>query len=918
MRCSARAELPEDAFMSQPNPANADPAVAESAIVAAVVERFEQAWEKGARPDLDEQLPAGGPLRRSVLIELVHVELERRLRAAEPARVEDYLHRYPELADAPDVVLDLLVQESEVRRQQEGMISIEEYAQRFPLHVEALQQRWQILWGQAPPATEGLPARELSPTGPVKQQPTSTPLGRLDVSFLAPPQQPGELGRLGPNRVLRLLGAGGMGLVFLAEDPRLNRFVALKVMRPELAAHPLSRERFLREARAAAAVRNDHVVTIYAADEDRGVPFVVMELLEGETLDARLRRQGRLPLAEVLRLGEEIAEGLKAAHRRGLVHRDVKPANIWLEGERSRVKLLDFGLVRAVSPLGRLTDPREIVGTPANMAPEQASGKPVDQKADLFGLGTVLYSACTGSTPFPGANRASVLTAVRNVQPPPPDQLNPAIPRGLSDLIMWLLSKDPGDRPSSAQQVLDVLGAIECRKLTMKVRSRDEGLFRPAPPEVPPGPDEIPSSGHESPAAGAVGARGLLAAGLSALGHLRFRSIEPTSRPTDVPAWRPPRRRVLAVWLVLLLLLAFLVPLVLLFTYRPPVVAVPSVPADTRPFDTETELTLRVVAGQPARLPLTVRRHGCREPIRITASELPPHVNIPPVLLPPGEERIELKVATERGALPMVPRISLTFEAGEQHVKAWLTLTVLLLPPGYRAVTPDVDRDVANLPSYRRIARDLDESLTVEFVLVPKRDRADPDTFYIMVDKVSVDLFHMYVKESPGTPPRPWNQDAAAHLPALHVSAQDAARCAAWLGGKLPTGRQWDKACGQYDRDGRPGPFLGDWSRTPRPDIAVNRAGPLPVGAAKDDRSFVGCRDLAGNGREWTSTLAGRSHRLDARDPPSGADVEVRGHSWAAPRPVFFDDLDHPDVQADGETTADLGFRVVLEPPGGP
>jgi serine/threonine protein kinase len=190
----------------------------------------------------------------------------------------------------------------------------------------------------------------------------SSPVGTYP--FLAAPAHPGELGRLGPYRVFKVRGAGSMGIVFEAEDPQLQRWVALKVLPPVLALDPVARRRFLREARAAAALEHDHIVHIYEVAEDRGVPYLAMALLRGETLDARLEREGTLPITDIVRIGRESAAGLAAAHERGLIHRDIKPANIFLEGARdegqrtgqarpssltSRVKILDFGLVRAAA-----------------------------------------------------------------------------------------------------------------------------------------------------------------------------------------------------------------------------------------------------------------------------------------------------------------------------------------------------------------------------------------------------------------------------------------------------------------------------------------------------------------------------------------------------------------------------------------
>jgi serine/threonine protein kinase len=299
----------------------------------------------------------------------------------------------------------------------------------------------------------------------------AAPADRGLYDFLAPPQAADELGRLGSYRVLKVLGAGGMGVVFKAEDPMLQRPVALKAMLPILAVSATARERFLREARSAASIKHDHIVHIYQVGEDRGVPYLAMEFLEGEPLDERLKGSEPLSLAEVLRIGREIADGLEAAHLRGLVHRDIKPANIWLEtrsdgrGTRDsslapRVKILDFGLARAAGGESHLTQTGAIVGTPAYMAPEQAQGKLLDHRCDLFSLGCVIYRMCTGAAPFKGSDTISTLMAVASHTPQAPQQLRPELPRRLSDLVMALLAKDPAARPATARDVADALAAL--------------------------------------------------------------------------------------------------------------------------------------------------------------------------------------------------------------------------------------------------------------------------------------------------------------------------------------------------------------------------------------------------------------------------------------------------------------------------
>ncbi|MGL6095438.1 MAG: serine/threonine-protein kinase, partial [Fimbriiglobus sp.] len=295
--------------------------------------------------------------------------------------------------------------------------------------------------------------------------PAASATERHPFPFLAPARDAGELGWLGHYRVVRLLGAGGMGYVFEAEDPGLRRAVALKVMKPELANDYAFRERFLGEARAAAKLVSDYVVTVFQVGTAEDVPYLAMQLLYGESLQDKLERSGPLQVAQAVLVAKQTAEGLAAAHEVGLVHRDIKPANLWLESEKpggsfKRVRILDFGLARAFDQDQRLTATGVIVGTPHYMAPEQASGHKVDGRADVFSLGCVIYATLTGEMPFDGPTTMSVLMALANHVPPPLTEKRRDCPPDLADLVARMMNKAVADRARSATEVAAELDAI--------------------------------------------------------------------------------------------------------------------------------------------------------------------------------------------------------------------------------------------------------------------------------------------------------------------------------------------------------------------------------------------------------------------------------------------------------------------------
>jgi serine/threonine protein kinase len=296
---------------------------------------------------------------------------------------------------------------------------------------------------------------EFSPNQEPNKMADEIPLG-----YLEPSTKPGSLGRLAHYEILEVVGHGAFGTVLRAFDDKLQRVVAIKVMAPELASTSPARKRFIREAQASAAIRHENVVSVYSVEE-KPIPYLVMEYIPGVNLQQRLDERGPLDVATVLRMGTQIAEGLAAAHAKDLIHRDIKPGNILLEtGMRDRVKITDFGLARAADDAS-MTQSGTIAGTPMYMAPEQALGHKLDQRADLFSFGSVLYQMVSGRPPFRASSTLAVLKRLTEDTPRPIREVIPETPVWLCDIITKLHAKNPDNRFQSAREVADLLADCE-------------------------------------------------------------------------------------------------------------------------------------------------------------------------------------------------------------------------------------------------------------------------------------------------------------------------------------------------------------------------------------------------------------------------------------------------------------------------
>jgi hypothetical protein len=404
-------------------------------------DRYDRLWDAG-RPDLDAFLAAAGGLTPDELAAVLRADQRRRWRAGERAPAEFYVRRLPGDPPDPEAALDLVYNEYLIREGQGERPDPGEFARRFPDHAAALRE--QIALHSAVGAGDGSSVVDRPPdTG---ADPPRPPAGE---------KLPREFGRY---QLLEVLGRGGMGAVYLAHDPVLDRRVALKIPRFDAAAGPDAVERFRREARAAAAVRHPNICPVYDVGRVDGVDYLTMPHIPGESLAARLARAGPLPQPEAAGLVLRVAEAMAAAHRAGVVHRDLKPSNVLLD-ERGEPVVTDFGLARRVGGTDpRVTDTGAILGTAAYLPPEQIGCRPdaVGPRSDVYSLGVILYELLTGQPPFAGS-AGEVLMRVLGEQPEPPSLSRPGLDPRLERVCLTAMAKDAARRFATMEEFAEAL-----------------------------------------------------------------------------------------------------------------------------------------------------------------------------------------------------------------------------------------------------------------------------------------------------------------------------------------------------------------------------------------------------------------------------------------------------------------------------
>jgi serine/threonine protein kinase len=384
--------------------------------VETIIERFEIAWEADPPPSLEDFIPENDLLRKIVLVELIHADLDFKIKSGKKARIENYFKRFPDLKSDQDIFCELIDAEFHLRKRSEPLLRQSEYSKRFPDQQEILQCKF-------------------------LKQSIKESMGDSQQQF-------------GRYRILRTLGEGAMGAVFLAEDNELKRKVALKIPKFSENDGNALLERFYQEARTAATLHHPNICPVYDIGQIEGTHYISMAYIKGKPLSAFIIRSRQLDQRKIAQIIHKLAIALAVAHKQGVIHRDIKPANIIID-KKGQPVIMDFGLARQIK-IGesiRLTQTGQIIGSPAYMSPEQVEeSASIGPESDIYSLGIILYELLTGQLPFEGSV-ASVLGKIITQQPVAPSELHNNIDPALESLCLKMISKETEDRPASMKEV---------------------------------------------------------------------------------------------------------------------------------------------------------------------------------------------------------------------------------------------------------------------------------------------------------------------------------------------------------------------------------------------------------------------------------------------------------------------------------